>query len=136
MCYEIEVFEEKIILRKGDNIKEILNKDIKVVKIKFVDNLMAKILLSCLFLGVLVALFLKIYLGVYQVLFILFLLSYILFFEFEKCCANLTILTNTEKIKFRINTKKIELTFKMIERLHMKDYNASTGKTYIFRNVA
>ena len=65
-----------------------------------------------------------------------YLLSYILFFEFEKCSADLTILTNKEKIKFKINSNKIELIFEMIEKLHMKDYNASIGKNHVFRNVA
>jgi Ca2+/Na+ antiporter len=136
MCYEIEVFAEKIILRKGNIIKEVFNIDVKVVKIEFLDNLRAKLLLSLLVLGVLTAFFLNMHLGIFEVLFILCLLSYVLFFEFEKCRADLTILTNKEKIKFKINSNKIELIFEMIEKLHMKDYNASIGKINVFKNVA
>ena len=57
MRYEIEVFAEKIILRKGNIIREVFNKDVKVVKIEFLDNLRAKLLLSLLVLGILTAFF-------------------------------------------------------------------------------
>lgn len=136
MRYKIEVLEEKLILRKGTIFKEILNKDIRMVKIDFLNNHRAKILLIVLLSSIFGAIFFKVYLGIYEVFFITLLVAYILFLEFGKCVANLTILTNTEKIKFRINSNKIELTLKIIEKLRMKDYLACIEKTNFYKNIA
>ena len=136
MFYEIEVLEKKIILSNENETKVIFNKDIKVVKVVFVDDLKAKFLLLFLFLSVLTAFFLKMNIGLYEAIFILCLLSDILFFEFEKRNANLTIVTKNEKIKFRVDSENFEQTFEMIDRLLLKDYKASIGRVHVFTNVA
>ena len=136
MCYQIEIFEEKIVLTDGDIVKEILNKDVKSAKIYFRDNTRAKLLLLACVSGVFIAIYLGLNLGFFSVSLILLLLSYVLFFEFDKCSADLTLVTKRETIKFNVQTERMELSFLIIDTLHLKNYKACTKSVYLYERAA
>lgn len=132
MFYKIEFLEDKIVLIGSNKAKEFLIEDVKSAKIIFRDNTRAKILLLMCVSGVFIAALMGMNLGVFQVSLIILSLSYILFFEFDKISADLILVTKTETFKFNVQNERLEMSFMMIDKLHLKNYKVKTNKVYLF----
>lgn len=127
MCYDIDLLEDRILLKKGFVEKEVLVKDIKYVAIKLRTDYFLKFFLIVYLFLISGIIFLELELKIYELFFLVVLLFHILFIEFNKCREILVLKTAKETIRVNLNNKSVESSEDLIGYLYLRDFKLNTA---------